>query len=130
MLWAVWFSVVALGAVWLMPQVRRLWRHQSSIFDRPHAYWVGGEVTWRAYRRVVPVIFAMALPILITVVVLFVHEDDHESTGFRTASTVLIGLTVLYCALVSQIALFNRPRLLVPPHLRRENGLIRDLLGR
>lgn len=111
-------AAIALGGA---PAAVRLWRNTSPSFNDPEALrrW-GGPRRGRAFRRAFPLgIFAFGL------------------TACAWAATVLGGRTTLVtgvfllsaglCSLIGWlIVLVNRPKILVPPHLRDEPGLLRD----
>lgn len=108
-------GIVGVGA----PAAIRLWRNESRAFNDPEALhrW-GSPHTARAFRRAFPVaIFAIALTACAWAA-LIVGSPTNIVTGVFLLSAGL-------CALIGWlIVLVNRPKTLVPPHLRDEPGLL------
>jgi hypothetical protein len=106
--------------------VRRIWRHETAMLDRPPAWWAWSERGWDAVTRCLPVspfvLPALSLAILVSMVV-----PQHRSAGFAVPwwfavpTFVVFGLSAM---LLICIALFNRPKAFVAPHLRSQRGLL------
>jgi len=122
------FSVglVVLGC--LVPQWLRLWRHEPSLFDKPVLYWIWGEAAWRAARRAAVVGMSLGLPFIAACLDLALTASS-RGIVFDVARGVIISLSIAIWLVVIATGVFNRPKLLVPPHLRDEPNLIRDLMG-
>jgi hypothetical protein len=124
-----WFTIVGLafmavvGLVAVVPQAIRLWRNQGSCFDTAPPVWPWGPAAWPAFRRsiVAQVIFVLPMVMAILAVGLDIGRDECRAAVKATAVPI--------CAVIVAIAFFNRPKLLVPPHLRTEPGFFKDLLG-
>lgn len=102
--------------------VRRLWRHDVPYFDDRQPWWPGGNESWRAWLRTVPL--ASALFVFLVLVAVFgplVPEQPKDGLGFvrpiwfvgPIAAVLIVGM-----GLVVSLYISGRPSLLVPPHLR------------
>jgi hypothetical protein len=108
---------------------RKLWRNELPAVhtDMPSPRWAGNLASWRAWVRVqafvLPFIMAAGAPVGVLV-----------STGASGAGVEIVkavyGVTAL-AAIVAGVGvwLLNRPKRLVPPHLRHQPGMIAELLG-
>ncbi len=113
----VFAAAIALGGA---PVAVRLWRNTSPSFNEPEALrrW-GSARTGRAFRRAFPLgIFAFGL----TACAWAATVLGGRTTRVTGVFLLLAGL----CSLIGWlIVLVNRPKALVPPHLRDEPGLLR-----
>jgi hypothetical protein len=130
-MWRPWIEIAFLGALCVLAliQVRKLWRHETTYWDRSApSWWVGGEASFRGYVRGLPlgvagtsILAAKAVPATLAV---DVSGSPTENMGvaipvFFGASLFLV-TTLLWLGVV----LLNRPKLAVPPHLRGEAGVL------
>lgn len=98
----------------------RLWRDRPAFNDPAALARMGKPATARAFRRMFPVtMIAVALLIL----AFASRAVDPGAIGVTACLMLLAGLAEL--AAIS-IALLNRPKALVPPHLRSEAGYLTD----
>src|SRR5687767_1075040 len=118
-----WLAVlvgVALCVLAVEP-LRRYWRGEGHVlFDAPAPAWFGwGRWAWEGSRRAAP---CLSVGFAITLAGLVVAElSPWRSLDIAAAVAAVGGIGLGALALVS-ITLFNRPRLLVPPHLRDYYG--------
>lgn len=125
---------VLMGLVTLMGSfaLPTLWGGVYPPGTEPQSWWPWGERTWAAWVRSMPVsIVSFAGDLVILVVGATVHE--HQWAGFARPwwyvlpALTFIGIQIL---LVLSIALFNRPKKLVPPYRRSDRGLLQRDRGR
>lgn len=110
-------------------QARRLWRNEPTRIDNYRPTSPTGRMLWRANRRVLPIGLVIALPALIAALVLGLAGGASNTTG-EVARGVLVVFSFLAVLVIMPIDLLNRPKVLVPPHLRDEPGLIHELTRR
>lgn len=116
---------VAAGGAWA---ALRVWRNAAPTMHHRSPIWPGGEIAWRAFVRQCPVGCATLIAGLLAY--LFGVLIPAPQSGWPQALMTAFGLAALVLVAFSvSIALFNRPRLLVPPHLRGERGWIADHLA-
>ncbi|MEU2393258.1 hypothetical protein [Streptomyces sp. NPDC007369] len=129
-------------AVWLLflgaspVMLRRHWRG-AGIASRPDLDWVSWSLPWgvsagpalrRGINRAVPVIhggvwvLALGVGLRGTLPMLGVELSAAAGIGIPAAAVALTAFGAV--VLVPAVVLFNRPRLLVAPGLRREPGLL------
>ncbi len=128
--WAV-VAVSTAIAAFASAQIPKIWRNQTIFGDRSPGWWLWGDALWRGWRRAfIAGIIAGWILILIGLT-----GDVLTATGliappaplwFTVPALVLffgaVGLTV-------SIMLFNWPKFLVPPDLRREPGATQEWLA-
>lgn len=122
-------ALVALAVVNLR-RAALLWQRRTTAFDRVPRWWLAGELLWRGRVRA-RVVSNLLLLVVVTIVVVFklTGGDYHEAPQAARISLSLLSLACVALLLADvSIYLFNRPKLAVPPHLRREPGLIAALL--
>jgi hypothetical protein len=108
---------------------RKLWRNELPAVhtDMPSPRWAGSLASWRAWVRVqcfvLPFIFAVFAPVGVLL-----------STGASGVGIEIVKVVYALVALAAIVAGFgvwflNRPKRLVPPHLRHQPGMIAERLG-
>ena len=97
---------------------RRTWRGEHTFFEeKTRLWWFWGDWSWQGLIRAAPTIvvgFAVAcfcLP--------FMMAFPAQSTGQIVAVAIGLGGFGLAWMLAASIAVFGRPRTLIPPHRRR-----------
>lgn len=92
--------------------------------EEPYSWWIFGRPAWHAYGRAVP----LTLPALASLVLISLAAALSTDSPVRIGILVLgyLGLALSLLVLV-RIALFNRPKRLVPPHAREAPGLLEEL---
>jgi hypothetical protein len=127
---AVAFDVmlVTVGVAFVL-WARKLWRNESPAVytDLPSPRWAGSLAAWRGWVRVqcfvLPFIFAVFAPVGVLL-----------STGASGVGIEIVKVVYALVAVAAIVAgfgvwLLNRPKRLVPPHLRHQPGMIAELLG-
>ncbi len=106
----------------------RVWRHEFRHFDRAPAYWPWGAALWRGFVRMMPVGVVGCAVLLIGTVVLLLIPEEPSGPFVRPYWAVVPSL--IACALplagMLGVVLFNRPRAIVPPHLRAQPGALAE----
>jgi hypothetical protein len=113
-------------------QVPKLWTHHTKYWDgRAPGWWVWGEAAYRGWVRALVIMTVAGTAMVLTVAVGLLLGLDADDSSVEDASTavavtiaVLIGVTVVLFLTAVSVILFNRPRTVVPPHLRAESGAI------
>jgi hypothetical protein len=121
--------ILLAGGASVMPQIRRLWRHEASKFDEQPETWPWGSAAWRAYRRALPALIVLLFPTMVGAVGLGIADGPHDALGLGSRALLLMS-TLAFFAVVPPIALLNRPGFVVPRHLRDESGLLREIFKR
>jgi hypothetical protein len=118
-------AVVPFAAAVLYATVKelpRLWRHQNPVWDHKPASWPWSETTWHRFVRTWPTGLAFGCLLLFVIVSApLIPEQPRDSFGFVRPAWYSLPLAVspfLFFGLCLSIYLVNRPRFLVPPHLR------------
>ena len=123
---------MTLGAVVFVPLstrgAMRLWRNETRIYDGTPAWWLWGDTLWRAYVRTLSALGLTFAIDLVLIVGLLWGPDS-------TATILVLGIPLLATMAIAAvlavgIALFNRPRAAVPPHLRHEGGAVDEWRAR
>jgi hypothetical protein len=110
----------------------RFWRGQTreSRMIRPPVWWKWSPGVWRANVRSSTVMSVGGVGMMASAsLVLAVRELDwpgppDELAWFEALEAVTALVWIGVPALAISVALFNRPRLVVPPHLRDQPGLV------
>ena len=118
------FALLFLGGIYLAVAAR-VWRGESGLDGgRPPEWWFLGAATWRgvarAYVATVPFLLVMLAGAGIA------EWGGDEGVGMAVSAAAFAAGIGVHLAIV----LFNRPRALVPPHLRDEPGALAERRGR
>src|SRR3954453_18390597 len=118
----VFFGLLAAGYAYA---VGRVWRGHSELDGAPPpAWWPFSPPLWRGVARAFPVQGACALVLIGGGIAADLAGRD--SSGYDVGMAVgLVGLLGIVL-LALPIALYNRPRFLVPPHQRDEPGALAE----
>lgn len=115
---------------------KRLWRRDSAYWDAVPAWWLYGPVSWRAFVRLLPlgVLTSLFGPLWL-LGAMFVVPRLPSPTGVGTVvpgwyAGLLLAFVSLVLCIGLTVALFNWPKVLVPPHMRSDAGLLRRNSGR
>lgn len=122
--------LAAVGAI----EAFRLWENRLPRLEIPQPWWIWGEGGWRAWVRAFPLlVIASWLGLLTVIVSKLIPEHQADAFGFvRPLWFVgpVFGGIILTFALSVTVGLFNWPSVAVPPHLRRQPGLLREMRDR
>ena len=118
---------LSVGATWA---AQRCWRSGRKSITRVPIFW--GPLSWGACVRASVLIagiewFLTALSVYVLLLVPLLMIDN---IGFRQVVLGLLSLLAVAILLAATIALFNRPRSLVPPELRADRGALAELWRR
>lgn len=116
------FTMVWPIAAW---QMTLLWRHATKFFDV-----AGVEFRYRRARtRCMPVVVAAGLPFLVSGWTFVFDEPSPNGPADAIQLFAVLGFVASLVAvfvLAPSVFLLNRPKLLVPPHLRQEPGYLTE----
>jgi hypothetical protein len=126
-----WLAVVVFLPILLLAlsQLPKLWRHETDFWDgKAPGWWVWGETLFRGWVRSL-IALTLTGTLLLGVFVLGViadigEESQTSSDAVQLAFAVSFVLLVLLFIAGITVSLFNRPKFIVPPHLRGERGAI------
>jgi hypothetical protein len=104
--------------------IRVLWRRPVDAFGEPLAWWVWGAPLWRGYVRGMAAVGATFVVDLL-LILLVIWGPGGDAVLLAIAAALVLSLTAGLVLAVT-IALFNRPRWAVPPHLRGQPGAVRE----
>ena len=111
------FSVLFIGIIYALV-APKVWRGESGLDgDVPPEWWFLGDATWRGVARAY---IATAPFVLVVFAAAIFAEFGDNDTGMAIAAIALLMGALVHAGIV----LFNRPRALVPPHLRDEPGAL------
>lgn len=119
-------GLAALTVGWCLAidQVVRMWHHSTSFFDVDRT----PKLRYRRARvRAIPAGVLTGLPFLIAAWILAFDKPKHAvnpDAGQLVALACAVLVAIGIFAVVPAIVLFNRPRRLVPPHLRDQPGYL------
>jgi hypothetical protein len=117
-------AVLLLAGVFVLFHMRRLWIHAPTRLDDDNLHGASFAPFWRAYRRALPIFAVQFVPMLTLILVLgTIHHGPIDGVGLNLVFVLAVSST----SLAACAALVNRPKSVVPPHLRSESGLLRDL---
>ena len=124
------FLFLTVLGVLALPQLGRLWRHQTTFYDGTPGWWSYGKPVWRGWVRALPMLASVAyLGLLIAAYLGFVSPFFHLSRQADLVVIVIFLISFIGAFLLAlTIFLFNFPRLAVPPHLRNQPGALEEWL--
>lgn len=113
-------------------EVPRIWRGDVDRSSAVPVTWPWGGISWRAVIRAGPAALIGGLTLIVGFPVLLIAQEEAHGTFSRPLVVVLpfLGLFVLGLVAVVCVALFNRPRFLVAPHLRGAPGALAECAAR
>jgi hypothetical protein len=125
-----WFvlAICGLFLVLLPVALARHWRSKSQPFD----YSLSGVIyksrnLRKGHVRALPVMFAWWMVVCLTMGLMFLapqYPPDVENPYYSWGIVVIFASALVAAVLYWLVVLFNRPSLIVAPHLRGERGLI------
>jgi hypothetical protein len=120
------FALLAFMAWLYVRAAPRLWTgHAGPAADeRPPAWWPLGAPSWRGGSRAALVTVPSG-----ALLILFgwgFNRTTPGSTAYGVLGTLAAASTLLLIGLTVTITLVNRPRFLVPPHLRAQRGVLQE----
>ena len=125
------YVVACVGVLFFIGRLPRIWRGDLDRYQVPTT-WLWDPIIWRALIRAGPA----ALPGAITMIVglpVLLSVPEQPQGGFARPLVVAIPFLVLFVLsvlLMVCVALFNRPRFIVAPHLRQAPGALAEYAAR
>jgi hypothetical protein len=117
-------AFLLLAGVYVLFHMRRLWLNAPTRLDDDNLHGASFAPFWRAYRRALPIFAIVFVPMLtLTLVLGTINGGPIDGIGLN----IVFVLAVSSIALAASVVLANRPKKVVPPHLRDEPGLFREL---
>jgi hypothetical protein len=117
-------AFLLLVGVFVLFHMRRLWLHAPTRLDDDNLHGASFAPFWRAYRRALPIFAILFVPMLTLILVLgAINGGPIDGMGLN----IVFVLAVSSIAFAASVVLVNKPKTVVPPHLRGEPGLFRDL---
>ena len=118
-------GLLIMGLRCVRPTVH-LWRAEPVRIDNYRPASPVGKAMFHGFRRSMPLVVVLGIPVLFAALVLIVAGGASTPVG-SIVRGVFLSLGFVYLVLLATIFLFNRPRPLIPPHLRAEPGMMREL---
>jgi hypothetical protein len=114
------FAILFLGVIYTLV-ARKVWHGESGLDGNvPPEWWFLGQASWRGVARAY--IASGPFVLLFFAGALVAETTDAYDVGMAvSAGALLLGVIVH-----GSILLFNRPKALVPPHLRDEPGALAE----
>lgn len=124
--YALGLFMIGVSVAWM----RQSWSNTGHALhaDAPRLLWTGSLATWRAHVRWTAFCGPLAL-ILATVAVLIAATGTHGALYDFVMLVLLAAVVLLVFVATPAIWLFNKPKRLVPPHLRHQPGHVAEVLG-
>lgn len=133
MLAVVCLLILTIAMLALPVALKRMW-HDERVGRSVPYWWAYGEVAWRGYIRAMPSIAAVGGPGLVVAAWCFVLGTSLDGHNIVENSAVREWLHIgavagAACAIVGVVIgaivfLFNKPRSVVAPYLRKDPGAI------
>jgi hypothetical protein len=102
-------------------QAVRFWRRVDSHHSRPPGWWFYSGEAWRGFERATPTVVIGAWGLLVAGGLTYTTSPG----GVADVLIVLASIPVVGSAVVAiTVALVNRPRSVVPPVWRDEEGML------
>ena len=101
-----------------------IWTRRYHGYDTRPIWWPYGEAQFHAVMRAFPAVCLICWA-AIAMVVGFLLSPEKFGGGLPLLVSIGLAVFVLAVLLALTAALFNRPRFLVFPHLRDQQGLIK-----
>ncbi len=124
-------GVMLVAVLAMLPESYKYWLGRPSRFDAYDArmeLWPHGVTAWRIFRRSITALCLLGLPFLLSTMTFMIVGGGGTPVG-AFAESALFAFGAIESVGVISVVLINRPRLLVPPHLRDEPGLLASWLG-
>jgi hypothetical protein len=99
-----------------------LWRGRTDVFDRPPGAWPYSETLWKGWVRSL-VVQCLIITSAIGLILYSIWGPSDKSTA-RVVFVVGLVVAGLAFALGMTAIYWNRPKFVVPPHLRSEPGAV------
>lgn len=121
---AIWLAILLV----LLPRIRAIWRGGEALHSLERTWsgmWPYGTRSLRAWVRALIPIYACGYFLLFMTVGVFIRQADRQMRPFLAGVALIrvIG-TITMVALAASIILFNRPKWLVIPTMRSDDGLL------
>src|SRR6266566_4967738 len=114
--------VFTAGVALATAQLRRIWRHQSTFWDRPQSWWPYGREAWPRFVRLIPLAIAFCWFEIVGIVVgTLLPLSPKDAFGFVRPlwfSLPVAASPFVFFALAISIYRYAWPRFLIPPYLR------------
>lgn len=113
-------------------EVPRIWRGDVDRSSAVPVTWPWGGISWRAVIRAGPAALIGGLTLIVGFPALLIAPEKANGAFARPLIVVLpvLGLFTLSLVAVLCVALLNRPRFLVAPHLRGAPGALAERAAR
>jgi hypothetical protein len=103
-------------------QLPRLWRDTEAARRPRPSWWFWGQRTWKAMLRAQPAGICVGWTIALAAAG-GSGLNGAQTTPLTILAVVSVSAVVLGAGLIVSIVLFARPKILVPPALRGDQGL-------
>lgn len=109
---------------------RRSWTNTGNALhaDSPRPIWAGNLASWRAHVRWTAFCGPLAL-VLATAAAMIAGTGASGDAYNLVMLALLLPVLLLVFVATPAIVWLNRPKWLVPPHLRHQPGRIAEVLG-
>lgn len=122
-------GIALLGAL----GAKRMWRNETRLYDRTPSWFPYSDTSWRATRRSLVPAGISTIPASIAIWLALLFDADSRtdlSAMIEMAILVPIAIALLFFALGVSAFLVAGPKITIPPHLRAEQGWIRERNGK
>lgn len=119
-------GLLVMGLLSVRPTIRT-WRNLPTRVDNYRPTSPLGKAVFHGVRRSMPVAVGLGIPLLVAALVLILLGGATTSGG-KVARGAFVVVAFLYVLLLIPLYLFNRPRAVVPPHLRDEAGMMKEMM--
>ncbi len=121
------FGVALVAILATLSMTYPYWHGRPSRFDaydaRMELWPYGGVTGWKVVRRSTTALCLLSLPFLLSTMTFMIAGGGATPVGAFAESALFVFAAIGNVGVIA-VVLINRPRMLVPPHLRDEPGLL------
>jgi hypothetical protein len=122
------FFTLAIAATYRLP---RYWRGEISVIPSMSRWWPFGGPLLRAWERSMPAAFAAGWSLIVAFLTGWLaavgkRTDSQPLRDLAYVGIAAIAVFFLSLFVVATVVLINRPKFIVPPHLRQQPGAVQE----
>lgn len=100
--------------------IRLIWQHRTTAWDRRQSWWPYGDRSWLTFVRFFPMALATSVICLVSFALIpFASPDGKLHTPVDWSYIAVGAYFIALIPLLLTMYFFDRPKFLMPPHLRQ-----------